>query len=157
DPAVPCIEERAVDATWTTNSRLAFARSAARALTEMHAVGTDDEPIIHRNLTPRTILVKHDNSPILTGFEHTKIPSQMSVASPGLPAGTYAATIAPEVRAQGLAAADHRSDLYSICACMSILFQGRDDHLSRRAVAIFSHGLAEEPDQRGALRDLDAA
>jgi serine/threonine protein kinase len=157
DPAAPSIEERSSDATWTTSSRLAFARSAVRALAEMHAAGTDDEPIIHRNLTPRTILVKHDNSPILTGFEHTKIPSQMSVASTGPPAGTYSATIAPEVRAQGLAAADRRSDLYSICACMSLLFQGRDDHLSRRAAEIFSRGLAEEPDQRGALRDLDAA
>ncbi len=154
DPAAPSIEERTSDTTWTTSSRLAFARSAVRALTELHAAGIDDEPIIHRNLTPRTILVKHDNSPIITGFEHTKIPSQMSVASTSLPAGTYSATIAPEVRAQGLAAADHRSDLYSICACMSLLFEGSDDDLSRRAAEVFARGLAEEPDRRGALRDM---
>jgi len=64
------------------------------------------------NLTPRTILVKHDNSPILTGFERTKIPSETSVASSSLPTGQYLATVAPEVQAQGLAAADQRLHLF---------------------------------------------
>ena len=30
--------------------------------------------MVHRNLTPSTVLVKHDNSPILTGFEHAPDP-----------------------------------------------------------------------------------
>ncbi|HKZ85882.1 MAG TPA: NERD domain-containing protein [Anaerolineae bacterium] len=157
DPAAPCIEDRATDMTWTASSRLAFARNVVRALAELHHAGTDDEPIIHRNLTPRTILVKHDNSPILTGFERTKIPSEISVASSSLPAGQYLATVAPEVQAQGLAVADQRSDLYSLCACLSHLFQSREDDLSRRTAEVFEHGLAREPDQRGTLRDLDAA
>jgi serine/threonine protein kinase len=157
DPAAPSIEDRATDTTWTARSRLAFARNVVRALAELHHAGTDDEPIIHRNLTPRTILVKHDNSPILTGFERTKIPSEISVASSSLPAGQYLATVAPEVQAQGLAGADHRSDLYSLCACLSQLFQGQTDDLSQRAVDIFARGLAAEPGQRGTLQDLDVA
>ncbi len=135
DPAAPCIEERASDISWETAARLAFSRSAVRALAELHRAGSGDEPMIHRNLTPKTILVKHDNSPILTGFERAKIPSDISVGSSGPPAGEWDTTVAPEVRAQGLSAADHRSDVYSLCACLTRLFQGREDEPSPRSVA----------------------
>ena len=89
DPAAPCIEERASDTTWETTARLAFARSTVRALEELHEAGAGHEPMVHRNLTPKTILVKHDNSPILTGFDRTKIPSDISVASSGVADGDW--------------------------------------------------------------------
>lgn len=157
DPAAPSIDERVTDTTWAARSRLALARNVVRALAELHQAGTDEEPIIHRNLTPQTILVKYDNSPIITGFERSKLPSESSIASGSLPAGRYLATVAPEVRAQGLAFADQRSDLYSLCACLSHLFQSGQDGLSRRATEVFARGLAEKPDQRGSLQGLDAA
>ena len=87
DPAAPCIEERASDISWETTARLAFARSTVHALGELHKAETDAEPMVHRNLTPETVLVKHDNSPILTGFERTKIPADSSVASADAPTG----------------------------------------------------------------------
>ncbi len=155
DPAAPCIEERASDISWETAARLAFSRSAVRALAELHRAGSGDEPMIHRNLTPKTILVKHDNSPILTGFERAKIPSDISVGSSGPPAGEWDTTVAPEVRAQGLSAADHRSDVYSLCACLTRLFQGREDEPSPRARETLAKGLAEEPEERGTLQDLE--
>ena len=89
DPAAPCIEERASDVSWETTARLAFARSAVRALHEMHEARSGDEAMVHRKLTPKTILVKHDNSPILTGFDRAKIPSDTSVASTGALAGGW--------------------------------------------------------------------
>ncbi|MGQ4809409.1 hypothetical protein NKDENANG_02826 [Candidatus Entotheonellaceae bacterium PAL068K] len=152
DPAAPCIEERASDGLWETTTRLAFARRAVRALGELH-----DAAMVHRNLTPKTILVKHDNSPLLTGFEHTKIPSHISVASAGAPTGEGDATVAPEVRAQGLSAADHRSDVYALCACLTGLFQGQEDETSPRVTETLARGRAEEPEQRGALQDLEAS
>jgi hypothetical protein len=130
DPEAPCIADRAVDKTWSTESRLAFARNAVQALTQLHSAGTDGEPIVHRNLTPRTMLVKHDNSPILTGFEHSRIPFEVSVASSSLPRGSEADSAAPEVRAQGLTVASHRSDIYSLSVSLSLLFEGREDHLT---------------------------
>ena len=157
DPAAPCIQDRTTDTTWTARSRIAFTRNAIQALEELHHSGIDNEPIIHRNLTPRTILVKHDNSPIITGFERSKLPFESSIASSSLQEGEYEATVAPEVQEQGLTIADQRSDLYSICACLSRLFHGRDDDLSRRSVEAFARGLAMEPSQRGTLQDLDAA
>jgi hypothetical protein len=47
DPAAPCIEERACDVSWETAGRLDFARSAVRALDELHKPGTGDEAMIH--------------------------------------------------------------------------------------------------------------
>jgi len=103
DPAAPSIEERETDALWDTAARLAFARSAVHALEELHKAGAGHEPLVHRNLTPKTILVKYDNSPILTGFDRTKIPSDSSVASPAAGARDWDSAVAPEVQAQGLA------------------------------------------------------
>ncbi|MFN0171598.1 MAG: protein kinase domain-containing protein, partial [Bryobacteraceae bacterium] len=157
DPAAPCIEERVSDLSWDTTARLAFARDTVRALTELHGARSGDEPVVHRNLTPKTILVKHNNSPILTGFERAKIPSDNSVASSGAPNGGWATTVAPEVRALGLSAADRRSDLYSLSACLLGLFQEREDEASRLAVRTLAKGLAEKPDERGLLLELESS
>jgi serine/threonine protein kinase len=156
DPVAPCLADRSTDANWKDESRVAFARNALRALREMHAAGTAEEPIVHRNLTPQTVLVKHDNTPIFTGFERAKIPSEISVASSGFPA-SQEPTFAPEVRSLGLAAADQRSDVYSICDCLSRLFQNQANDLSRQARKILARGLAEQPHERETLDALDAA
>jgi hypothetical protein len=154
DPAAPSIEERARDAAWDTTARLGFARGTVRAITEIHDAAAGHEAMVHRNLTPTTILVKHDNSPILTGFDRTKIPSDISVASAGSPSGDWDATTAPEVRRHGLGAADHRSDVYSLSACLTKLFQGREDDASRRAVDKLSKGIVEDPEIRTTLQEL---
>ena len=155
DPATPCIGTRASDASWETKARLAFARSVVLALHEMHEAETDDGPMVHRNLTPKTILVKHDNSPILTGFERTKIPTDSSVASAAAPTGEWEPMVAPEILAQGLGAADHRSDVYSLCACLTELFRGREDETNRQATEALAKGLAKEPEARVTLQDLE--
>lgn len=155
DPAAPALGDRATDATWTTSSRLAFARDAVRALEDLHEAGMADDPMVHRNLTPRSISVKHDNSPIITGFERTRIPSEASVASSSLPAGADLTAVAPEVAAQGFSAADHRSDVYSLCVSLNQLFEGRGDDLSQQALGVFRLGMADEPGQRSSLQDLD--
>lgn len=157
DPAAPNIEERVSDMTWTTNDRLDFARKTIRALIELHSAGQPNEPIVHRNLTPRTILVKYDNSPILTGFERARLPSTVSIASTHLPQNVEPSNFAPEVRVAGLGAADHRSDVYALCASLSLLFAGREDALSSLVLGELRRGLQEDPGKRSALQHLDAA
>jgi serine/threonine protein kinase len=160
DPATPCIKNRASDdKTWDTANRLAFARSVVSAIAELHKEGAEDEPFVHRNLTPLSILVKHDNSPILTGFDRTKIPSSVTVASSDvlLKAGEGELTLAPEVREQGLGAADQRSDVYSLCASLGVLFKGCQDEVSKLALDSLEKGLAEEPQERCTLEDLDVS
>ena len=96
DPVAPSMQERKSDNSWDAEARLAFARSAVHALGELHGGGTDDQPLFHRNLTPQTILVRHDNVPIFTGFELSKIPADVRVASPGAPSGGWGDETAPE-------------------------------------------------------------
>ena len=156
DPIAPCIDERARDVSWDEKARLAFARKAVRALKQLHAASGLDEPIVHRNLGPKTILVRHDNSPILTGFEYARIPADATVAS-AIPGGAWEATAAPEVRAQGLGAADHRSDVYSLCTSLSVLFAERDDETSRSVVESLDEGMAEVPEARETLENLEAS
>ncbi len=154
DPAAPSVDARASDQTWDTMSRIAFARAAVTALGELHGVGTSDGPFVHRGLTAQTILVKHDNSPILTGLDRAKIPSDTSVASSGPIPGPQAAMFAPEVRAQGLGAADQRSDVYGACQALLMLFDGREDSGSVRAAQLLSRGVADDPDSRPSIEAL---
>jgi serine/threonine protein kinase len=155
DPAAPDLEKRVTDDTWTVINRIEFGRNTIRALMELHNAGTADGPIIHRNLTPRTILVKYDNSPFITGFERTKIPSDISVVSSSLPIEENLVSVAPEVASQGLAAADHRSDVYSLCASLSQLFEGREEDLNQRVLEVLELGLTAQPEHRSSFQDLD--
>ena len=157
DPAAPSIAGRSEDATWATANRIEFARNAAHALSEFHQVQPGGEPLVHRNLTPHTILVRHDNSPILTGFDRTKIPSDVSVASGAAIAEQDRGTIAPEVAATGLAAADCRSDVYSLCASLTVLFDDPEDEMCRRALDLLAKGTAESPNARSTLQELHRA
>ena len=156
DPLAPSVEQRAADPSWDTPARLAFARAALGALCELHGETVDDAPILHRNLTPGTVLVRHDNTPIFTGFELSRIPSERSVGSVGPPSGVWPPSTAPEVRGQGLHAADARSDLYSLCASLRVLFEDRDDETSRQALDVLASGIANDPSQRGEASAIDA-
>ncbi|MDE0069130.1 MAG: NERD domain-containing protein [Caldilineaceae bacterium] len=157
DPSAPSITERASDISWDATARLAFVRSAVRALGELHKAETGEDHLIHRNLTPETVLVRHDNSPILTGFERTKIPAEISVASTGIAFGKWKTAISPEVLTQGLGAADQRSDVYSLCASLNMLFQNAHDETSQGAAHILAKGLVKEPDSRAELQDLESS
>ncbi len=154
DPAAPGLIERSADDEWDSTARVSFARTAVRAVQELHAARDGDEPLLHRNLTPRSILVRHDNSAILTGFEHARIPAEVTVASPP---GAYERddTVAPEVRAHGRGGADRRSDVYALCASLSVLFDGRDDEPARAATQAMAGGTAPDPAARASLADLD--
>ena len=154
DPAAPSLEERAADAEWNTAARLAFARNAVRALKEFHEANTDGKPMVHRNLTPKTVLVKHDNTPVLTGFELARIPDEVSVAAPAA-AKEWGAEVAPEIRAQGLGAADPRSDVWSLCASLAKLFEDREDEDSGAIAEILALGIDDKPEKRSSLSDLD--
>ena len=154
DPAAPGVIERVEDDKWDSMARVSFARSTVRAVQELHAARDSDEPLLHRNLTPRSILVRHDNTPILTGFEHARIPAEVTVASPP-GAHDRDGTVPPEVSTHGRGAADRRSDVYALCASLSVLFDGRDDEPARAARQAMVDGTASDPAARAALADLD--
>ena len=154
DPVAPSVEQRADDDTWDTKARLAFARQAVEALMELHEVGEGEQPMLHRNLTPGTILVRHDNTPILTGFQYARIPADVTVAVSGGAEDEWDVAVAPEIRKQGLGAADRQSDVYSLCASLSVLFAERDDDESLEASMALVEGRADDPVERTTLEKL---
>ena len=154
DPAAPSVEQRADDDTWDTKARLAFARQTVEALMELHEAGEGEEPMLHRNLTPSTILVRHDNTPILTGFQYARIPADVTVAVSGGTEDEWDVAVAPEIRQHGLGAADRQSDVYSLCASLSVLFAERDADESLEVSMALAEGSADEPAARTTLEKL---
>jgi len=163
DPAAPSIAERVKDDSWSTANRLVFAREAVRALNELHVAQTEPDadadggPIIHRNLSPMTILVRYDDKPILTGFESARLPSGFSIGSDTPPSGDQGDHIPPEIMREGTAAADIRSDIYSMARSLQRVFEGRQDGESQEAVDILAGYADPDPRRRGSLLDLDGA
>ena len=92
--------------------------------------------------------MRYDNVPIFTGFELSKIPADVSVASPGSPPGGWGDETAPEIRAQGLEAADRRSDVYALCASLTSLFPDRESETNRRILGLLAEGMAAAPEAR---------
>ena len=156
DDAAPSIEQCAGDASWDIDARLSFARDAVRALREFHASNSDCErPMLHRNLTPVTILVvKRNNSPILTSFEHARIPKDVTVAAPNALVECEE-QVAPEVQMLGRGAADQRSDVYSLCASLTVLFKGMKEDAAEEIAKILASGMEYDSQKRLSLAELD--
>ena len=155
-PGAPSLERRASDDSWCFRRRLEFARNAIRALLEFHDAGDGDEPMLHRNLSPRTILVRHDDSPVLTGLGHARIPAEVTLGATRLP-DSDDEFLAPEVQAQGFGAADRRSDIYSLCASLGLLFNGAADSQTAETAASLAQGMVQRPAARSTLKKLDAS
>ena len=157
DPSVPSIGERMDDPGWTVKERLHFSRSAIQALQDLHAGLARSEPLVHRNLTLSTIRVTGDNSPLLTGFHHARLPMHPTIAKTASEVRDWDESTAPEVKRAGdLGSAGQLSDTYSLCHCLARLFKGREDPASRKASVWLSCGLEEEPSNRAELRELEA-
>ena len=154
DPDAPPIEERMSDTSWSTAERLNFALHTIGALKELHEAGSNEQPIIHRNLNTKNILVRHDNSPILTGFGYAKIQTNSSTISE-VSVEERNSSLAPEVRVQGFGTADHRSDVYSLCYCLISLFETNEDSNSQQATEILAKGCTKEPEERASLENLE--
>lgn len=143
DPTAPSIRERSPDSSWGSSERLKFALEAVRALQGMHG-SSHEEALIHRNLTPQTILVRHDNKPIFTDFRITRIPSDISIALSEPPPDGWGPEVAPEVRLGGLHSAKCCSDVYSLCVSLTGLFQEGNDETSRAVIEVLRSGLADD-------------
>lgn len=153
DPVAPTLSQRAQDAMWAAEARTAFAKDAVRALADLHETKIDGQPFLHRNISPDTVLVKHDNTAILTGFQRARIPADETVTVSGSTAEASDA-VAPEVRVRGIGVADRRSDVYALCASLSALFAGFDDAASKEAADVLLSGMADDPAARESLDQL---
>lgn len=149
DPVAPSLEDRSTDSSWSPRERLAFARDAVRALGEF----SEREPLVHRSLSPRTVLVGRNNTPVFTDFRLTRVPEAVTVGNVRGPESDDR-FLAPEVRAQGLGAADGRSDIWSLCKSLQVLFESTDAESSQVA-EILVRGTEEKPAARSSLKALE--
>ncbi len=155
DDGATTLEKQHSDDRWTTDARIRFAVSSIRALRDLHAASEGPDPMLHRNITPETILVQDDNSPLFTGFEFTRIPEDETVASAPAHMGKWSATVAPEIKQAGLHAADHRSDWFSLFESLKVIFVNRDDDASPDVLEILDQGTSDLPDNRWSLNDIE--
>ncbi|MFM7167679.1 MAG: protein kinase domain-containing protein [Planctomycetaceae bacterium] len=154
DPAAPSVAERAADADWSATARLEYARKALQSLQQLHEMSTEQQALVHRNLSPETLLVRHDNSPLITGFDRARIAGDLSISSALPAAETHVCTVAPEVQSNGLAAADSRSDTYSMCSSLRQMFMDSQDSIAQNASRILAQGMADSPADRPTIADL---
>lgn len=69
DPGAASVRERTNDKQWHLHQRAEFAVSAFEGLAALHGLTDPDAgPIVHRNITPDTLLVGARNQPLFTGF-----------------------------------------------------------------------------------------
>jgi len=149
DPGAPSLKKRSADPKWTQEERLQFAIAAADALAEIHGTkDQDDTQIVHRNLSPETMLVGAKNRPIFTGFDvaraeftRTLPPKRIETQPPEW--------IAPELAGEDLSKASIFSDAYSLCASLKSALNGNAD-----ADFLLSKGLVSDPESRISPADL---
>jgi len=154
DPSSPTLQTRVEDQGWSRDSRKIFARSCCQALKELHQHKVDGNiHFVHRNVSPKTVLVGAQNSPIFIGFHLSKTASTATVAAELTPPTEAEDFQAPEVLASGLAAADQRSDVFSLCATLKQLFPSPEPELED-LFALFDLGTSQYPDERPNLDEL---
>jgi serine/threonine protein kinase len=151
DPAAPSLKKRASDHSWTLEERVQFAAAAADGLAEIHGTkDQDDTKIVHRNLSPETILVGARNKPIFTGFDVARAEFTCTLPPKRIDAQTQM-WIAPELAGEDLSKASVASDVYSLCASLKTAFKENTEIYS-----LLHKGLAAEPESRISVTELKA-
>lgn len=86
------------------------------------AAGLNLTPIVHRRLSPVSLRVRHNNQPLFTDFNLTRLQDAETISPARVDFGDLLPLVAEEVRQGGLAAADARSDNAALCASLLTLF-----------------------------------
>jgi len=153
DPAVPNLEERSKDQAWTFEQRLDSAIKCSQALMELHQPNDPETPLIlHRNLTPASIRIKTNGQPIFTDLSLTKLPTG-TISPYSISFAGKEKFVAPEILTDGIGVADTRSDIYSLCKSLSVLFDNMGDD-ALPALELLTKGFAGNPNDRITLIQL---
>jgi serine/threonine-protein kinase len=109
------------------------------ALAAIHALG-----IVHRDVKPSNLLVRHDGMTKLTDFGIARLPASAARLSGGLAPGTGAYMSPEQVTASAI---DARSDLYSAAIVLFEMLTGRTpfEHHSGNELAIRTAQLEDPP------------
>ena len=144
------VSKKQMEVDWEATDRIAFTVKALQYLSALHAAF--DSTYIHRGITPDTLLVDRSNLPIFTSFSNSRTPSPVSVASVSNVDSTSSWT-PPEVQKYGLAAADQRSDTFSLCSILRNVLDVKDEKCGMISTVI-EDGLTIEPNHRKSLTEI---
>lgn len=152
DSAASALCLKADDRAWLAQERIDFSIRSVWALDGLHHPASVEDPeILHRNLSPHTVKVRHDGTPLFTDLNYAKLPDAQTVAIQVTEKSPFTS---PEVMFGGLGAADVRTDTYALSATLITLFE--EDELGAQAKAILSEGCRDRPSDRTSLQELAA-
>ena len=142
---------RKIDEAWTPARAIEFrdfsrcARSPSFR-TPLEPVG---RTIVHRGLTPDSVRVRADGQPLFSGWRWARLRKILTIAEHA-PSFESSYT-APEVRQNGLAFADARSDVYSLSKVLLNLFRDTHDTNIRSALEM---GISDEASGRATATEI---
>ncbi|MCX6017397.1 MAG: protein kinase, partial [Chloroflexi bacterium] len=148
DSDAPTLQHRRRDKSWACDRRMRFALSALTGLADLQSLELS-EPFVHRNISPTTLLVRHDDRALFTGFELSRVPGAETIAPSIVQKKTVEAWIAPEMVEHGYAAATKESDVYALCRTLQSAFDPEDE-----VFAILEQGAATNLQQRPSAQQL---
>ncbi len=154
DPCAPSLKDRCGDSRWDIESRQEFAKCAVNALAELHNTPLRDVQFVHRHISPSSLLVGANNQPIFTNFDLARISGSMTLSPNAKLSETDETFAAPEAFKHGLEGTDQRSDIYSLCKSLSILFSDSDSEAATKTLMLLEAGLTEDPAKRCSLAEL---
>ena len=147
DTSSPSIASVAENGEWARNHGSAFCASAFAALAEIHApVDADTPPVLHRGINPDSIRVRHDDSPLFSGWRWARVQDALTIMTPGIANFGIDAFAAPEVAKNGLSIADAKSDVYSLCKTLLAVFSATEGN--SRVRELLTEALVEDPKRR---------
>ncbi len=132
------LEERLREGPFSLEESIAICQQTLEALEYAHAC-----TIVHRDVTPRNIVVADDGSVKLTGFELAKQATDQTLTRPGEMLGS-AHYMSPE-QVKGVDEIDARSDIYSLGIVLYELVAGTKPFDSKSQFDIFQAHVLQAP------------
>lgn len=150
DPSAPSLESRAGDSRWNFDERCRFAINAMNALQSLHSTPMGSTSFVHRKISPRSLLVTVKNEALFTELDMARITDTTTVSPPSADLERQVWQ-SPEVAQFGIGAADQRSDVYSLCSCLKLIFACEQSDRRELICKILDEGLCDQNSDRKPL------
>ncbi len=152
DPVAPSIEKKSFDTEWGDDGKIGFAQACFEQLAQIH--GCFEEAVLHRRISPKTVLVRSDNRPVFVGFEFARLPGAETVAGAAAAESFSEDWIAPELCTGDLSLASTKSDVYAMSAVLKLLISGGSGERIDACSRVLDRGLTERPQDRPEAKQL---
>ena len=154
DTLAVAVGEKAGDETWSLSERLGYAIRTLQALQQFHKPPDARlQQLIHRNINPKSLRVRHDNSPLFTDFRLGRLSGSQTLGVAEMDFGENTPFVAPEVLDADLHSADSRSDLFAVSKTVALLFAG-SSFLQQEIREVLQAAAVTAPAQRTTLAEM---